>query len=145
VHRRLRLHQRVRGGQLGAEVQAFLPVGTARGQLAAEREETAPRTAAQRHAPLHLGFFGQLEKLVAQVFEPPDQRRVHTMARDIEEAVCPAGRADLRGHAFACRRAGHQRRDVDHGQREKIGGRAGHGVTVVESMSCIARERRADV
>ena len=80
--------------QLGAEVQAFLPVGPARGQLAAERKPAAPGAAAERHRVARLGLFGKREEAAAQVFEAQAERLVDAVADDVEEAVRAAGFAD---------------------------------------------------
>ena len=80
--------------QLGAEVEAFLPVGPARGQLAAERKPAAPGATTERHRIARLGLFGKSEEAAAQVFEAPAERLVDAMADDIEETVCAARFAD---------------------------------------------------
>src|SRR3546814_6456839 len=59
VQRPALAHPRMIGRQLGAEVQAFLDVGPAGGQLAADREEAAPGPAAPGHGDLHLGLARQ--------------------------------------------------------------------------------------
>jgi hypothetical protein len=82
------------GAELGADVQALLPVGPARGQLAAEREPAAPGTAAEGHRVARLGLFGKREEAVAQVFEAPAEGLVDAVADDIEEAVRAARVAD---------------------------------------------------
>ena len=54
VQRHAGAHARVIGSELGAEVDALLPVGHARRQLAADREPAAPRAPAVRHRDLGL-------------------------------------------------------------------------------------------
>ncbi len=94
VQRHARRHARMVVAQLGAEVQALLPVGAAGRQLAAEREPAAPGAAAERHRVAGLGLFGQVEEAVAQGFEALAERLVDAVADDVEEAVGAAGVAD---------------------------------------------------
>ncbi len=94
MQRHARRHARMLLAQLGAEVQALLPVGSARRQLAAERKPAAPGTTAERHRVARLGLFGKGEEAVAQVFEAPAERLVDAVADDIEEAVRAARFAD---------------------------------------------------
>ena len=94
VQRHARRDARMRLAQLGAEVQALLPVGTARGQLAAERKPAAPGPAAERHGVACLGLFRKGEEAAAQVVEAQAERRVDAVADDIEEPVRAARFAD---------------------------------------------------
>jgi len=80
--------------ELAAEIEPFLPVGPARGQLAAEREPAAPGAAAERHGEALLRFLGEGEEAMAEVFEPRPEPRIDAVADDVEEAVRPAGVAD---------------------------------------------------
>ena len=80
--------------QLDAEVQALLPVGTARGQLTAEGKPAAPGTAAEQHGVARLGRFRKGEEAAAQVVEAQAERRVDAVTDDIEEPVRAARFAD---------------------------------------------------
>ncbi len=94
VQRHAGAHPRMVVAELAAEVEAFLPVGPAGGQLAAERKPAAPGAAAERHGEALLGFLGQGEEAMAELFEARPERRVDAVADDVEEAVRPAGVAD---------------------------------------------------
>ena len=93
MERYTRRHARVLLAQLGAEVQAFFPVGPAGGQFAAERKPAAPGATAERHCVPCLGLFGKSEEAAAQVIETLTRRR-RAVADDIEKAVRAAGSAD---------------------------------------------------
>ena len=94
MERYTRRHARMLVAQLGAEVQAFLPVGPARGQFAAERKPAAPGATTERHRVARLGLFGKSEEAAAQVLETLAQRLVNAVADDIEKAVRAASFAD---------------------------------------------------
>ena len=96
VERPTRRHPWMAGGQLGSEVEAFLDVGLSRGQLAANREKTAPGRAAVGHRDGHLVGRRQGEEGPAGGIEAPDQRRVDAMTRDV--AVPDDVFDALRGH-----------------------------------------------
>jgi hypothetical protein len=80
--------------ELRAQIQAFLPVGTIRGELAAQRKITSPRAATRLHGCSHLRRFVQREELTRDARERIHEPRVDAVADDVEEAVRPAGVAD---------------------------------------------------
>ena len=94
MQRYTRRHARMLLAQLGAEVQALLPVGPAGGQLAAERKPAAPGATTERHRVARLGLFGKGEEAAAQIFQTLTQRLVDAVPDDIEEAVRAASFAD---------------------------------------------------
>jgi hypothetical protein len=71
VQRHPRPHPRMVRPQLGAEVDAFLAVGHARGQLAAQREPAPPRPAGDGHGDRRLLGLGEGEERPGQGVEPP--------------------------------------------------------------------------
>jgi hypothetical protein len=99
--------------ELRAEIEAFLEVGPARGQLTADGEIPAPRPTAQAHADLELPLEGLGEELAAHVHEPLLQTLVYPMTEDVEEPVLAAGLPDLSGHRTAARSPSDQRSDID--------------------------------
>ena len=98
VQREAGQHPRVVGGQLGAEVEAFLQVGLAGGELGADREETPPGPAAAGHGDLQLVGRRQREELGAGLGQPGEQLGGHAVPGHVEEAVLAAGRLDLPRH-----------------------------------------------
>ena len=102
MQRRSVLDARMIGRQLGAEIDPFLQVRLARGQLRADREIAAPRTAAARHGDFHLRLEILGKEPAARVLEPALQSLVYSMSDDVEEAgiaACPRyfGRHDANG------------------------------------------------
>ena len=66
VQRHAGPHPRIVGPELLAEVEPFLHVGHARGQLAADGEPSPPRAAAVRHRDRRLLRVGQREELAGE-------------------------------------------------------------------------------
>jgi len=99
--------------KLGAEVETFLAIGLARGQLPAQGEVASPRSAAQGHADLKLLVDVLREKFSAQSLQAPLQRTVYSMTDDIKEPLLPAGLPDLGGHAISVLVGCTQRADID--------------------------------
>ena len=123
------------GGQLAAEVEPFLQVRAAGGQLAAQREVPAPGAPALAHGNGGLGLFRQREETAAGGLQRSQNAVADPVTADIEKAVGAAGGADLLGDRRALRPpAAEQWRHVDDGQAGAahlgiipLPARAGHG------------------
>ena len=132
VQRYAGAHARVLVGQFGAQVQAFLPVGPAGRELAAQREPAAPGAPAQRHRVARLDVLGQCEEAVAQAFEPLAQRLVDAVANQIEEAMLATGAADAGGDLVVAvgqvhdRQRAHRRQSTPARRRSSSAGVAAH-------------------
>ena len=72
--------------QFLAQIQPLLAIGPARGELAAEREPTAPRPAAPHHRDPRLFGFRQVEKGMADPLDFGEQRRGDAVPGKVEEA-----------------------------------------------------------
>src|SRR5690606_28381124 len=104
-----------------AEVEAFLVVGDARGELVAEREVAAPCAASARHPDRELRLALLREEAPRAGLEPRRERRIDAVADRVEEAVLATGAADRGGDGARARAARPQRRHVDHRQRAVSG------------------------
>jgi hypothetical protein len=104
--------------ELGAEVQPLLEIGDTRGELAADREPTPPRTTGPRHRDLGLLTVRQREEPASGCVELALEVGVHAMAHDGEEPHLPTGGVDRRRAVGGIGRvavASHERAHVDHG------------------------------
>ena len=105
--------------QLATEIDPFLDVRLARGQLLADREVTAPSRPTLGHGDSHLGLLRQGEEAAADRPQLSQQGRRNPVAGQEEEAVTPASRANglrhrlLRRHVLRLK----QRRHIDDRQR----------------------------
>ena len=81
--------------EIGAEVQAFLEVGDASGELAADGEPPPPRPTGVGHRDGRLGLIGQGEELPGGVLERGAQRGVDAVAHDLEHAGLLSGLGEL--------------------------------------------------
>ncbi len=99
VQRHARGDTRMVRAELAAEIEAFLPVGPARGQFAAERKPAAPGPAAERHRDRALSL-REGRRSDGQVFEPQAQRLVDAVADDVESPVGATGFADASRDLF---------------------------------------------
>ena len=124
VQRPSRPHARIVRTELLAEVQAFLPVGHPRRQLAAEREPAAPRAPAARHGDPRLLVLRAREELTRQRVDACRQLGGHIVSGDVEEAGRAARPVDLGRHRVGPVVVA-QRPDVD--DRQPQGPRARHG------------------
>ena len=106
-------HGRMVGGQLTAEVDAFFPVGPARGQFVADAKIAPPGPAPQGHADLHLLFHTGREEPPAQLFQSRAELLVDAMSGDVKEPMLAASRRQLARHRGTPCRTGDQRRHVD--------------------------------
>ena len=117
VHWRARFHQRVIVTQLGAEVEALLAIGSAGCELAANRKIPAPGSAAFFHSDRELLFKILIEKPSAQFFQAALKGIVHSVPGDVEESRFATSPADLSSYDGWVTGAGHQRGDIDYGER----------------------------
>ena len=99
MQRQASLNARICGAQLLAEIEAFLQVRLAGGQLAPDREEAAPGASAVRHRNLHFDGFGQGKEAMAKACKIAQRRRRNPMSDGIEKAKVPAGGANFAGDA----------------------------------------------
>src|SRR5262249_34184649 len=114
VERRRGADARIGRVELGAEVDALLPVRLARRELRAEREPAAPRAAAALHRDRALRVVRLREKPCRQRDEPLLERGIDAVPDRVEEAVLATRGADrARGRAPIA--AADERADVDHG------------------------------
>src|SRR6186997_2699149 len=111
--------------QLLAEVQPFLEIGSARGELAADRKITAPCAPAARHVNAELLFRALLEERPTGRQQRLDDTRLDAVANDIEETKLARGPVDLRGDMVAPGPALVEERQIDDGQTRRISG-GGH-------------------
>src|SRR5262249_18615242 len=119
-------YSRIVERQLLAEVDAFLDVGLAGGELAPQREIAAPSATAFGHRDLHLHGLGQRKEAPAGSVEAFDSLRVDAVALHVEEPGVAAGALDLaRNLRSGARAAIEKRRHVDDRKMSSVGHRAG--------------------
>ena len=116
MHRNAGLHARIVAAQFRSEIDAFLQIGLARREFAADRKETAPRTAAARHRDLLLLVERQREEGARGRVKPRNRCGRDAVAGNVEEAGVAAGAGDLARDIRLLARIREKRADVDHGK-----------------------------
>ena len=126
MHRRACADQRVIGTELFTEIDALLLIGTARRELVADWEVTAPRTTGQRHSNAQFQPNVLREELAAQGDEARLQLLVNAVTDNVKEAAFATRPPKLCGRRAALSCSGEQRTDINDGDLRKVWSRI-HG------------------
>jgi hypothetical protein len=101
MERHTALHADVRLIELGTEVDAFLAIRVPGCEFIPDNKVTAPRATTATHVNPPLLCLIERKERARQAHQPLDQRRVDTVADDVEESKFTTCRIELLGQTVA--------------------------------------------